>query len=360
VQVQADASEYEYVAGVSETRNLEATPRRIARARARFGRPASGELTAAVALAAAAVALPGAAAVLVAALASLWKVAIAGAGIPQLHDLSGRALAPAQSNALTLLAHGSQLAELAQVIAALLIAIALTAALVTALQRGAFVRIAAGAGSTFESRIPPEPVAARLARSAMSVAKWAVFVAALVAPWSEAVRGMMGAWQRTPSELLPLAGRLVLALLERAAIVLAVLGVVDFGVQQVAFRRRLRMSRRELQEEQKATESDPHATAERKRRMRELQAEVALRELEEVTMLVCDVEGRAFGVREHGREVAVWIKAEGEVAARVRTEAEARGLPIRVDRDLSGVLARGEIGEALPEAVAARLRSDRG
>jgi flagellar biosynthesis protein FlhB len=341
---------------VSETRTLEATPRRLARARQRFGRPTSRELTAAFALAAAAITLPAAAAVLVAAFGSLWNAAIEAARGPRLQDLASRSGASTRPSALTLFTQSPQLSELAQLLAALLIAIALIAALATSLQRGAFVRIAGAGGSTFESRIPPEPLAARFARSAFSVVKWAVFIAALFAPWSEAVRGMMGAWQRTPQELLPIAGRLILALLERAAIVLAVLGVIDFGFQQAAFRRRLRMSRRELQDEQKATESDPHATAERKRRMRELQAEVALRELEEVTMLVCDVEGRAFGLRERGREMVVWIKAEDDLAARVRAEAGARGVPVRVDRDLAVVLARAEIGEVLSEGVAARLR----
>jgi flagellar biosynthesis protein FlhB len=136
-----------------------------------------------------------------------------------------------------------------------------------------------------------------------------------------------------------------------------VLGALDFAVQQVAFRRRLRMSRHELQEEQKATEADPHATAERKRRGRELQARVALQELDEVSGVVCDLEGRAFGVREKGAEMMVWIKAEGgDLAARVRTEAEARGLPVRIDRDLAAALASREIGEALPPDVANRLR----
>jgi flagellar biosynthesis protein FlhB len=345
---------------VSDSRTIDATPRRIARARQRFGRPTSRELTASFAFAAAAIALPGVAAVLVASFGALWNTAISAARSPQPHAVASAVGVHTQPSALSLLGQVTGVSELAQLVAALLIAIALAAALVSSLQSGVFVRIAGGDGSSFESRIPPEPVPARFARSAFSVLKWTVFVAAVFAPWSDAVSGMMSAWQRTARELLPITGRLMLAVIERAAIVLAVLGVIDFGYQQMAFRRRLRTGRRELQEEQKASEADPHATAERKRRMRELQAEVALQELAEVTMLVCDVEGRAFGVRERGTEMSVWIKAEGDLATRVRIEAEARGLPVRIDRDLAVVLARSEIGEALPEALSARLRSDRG
>jgi flagellar biosynthetic protein FlhB len=317
-----------------------------------MGRPSSSELTAAFAFAAAAIGLPSVAASSAAAFGALWNAAIGAARSPHAPAVFAP-LGPAKSGF-------AQVTELAQLGAGMLVALALTAAAASALQRGVFVRIAGAGGATFDARIPLETISSRLARTVFSLAKWIAFAAALFAPWSDAVRGMLGAWQRTPSELVPIAGVLMLAVLERAAIALAVLGAIDFAVQQVALRRRLRMSRHELREEQKATEADPHATAERKRRGRELQAHVALQELEEVTLVVCDLEGRAFGVRAREAEMTVWIKAEGDLAARVRKEADVKGVPVRIDRDLAAACARVEIGEALPAAVADDLRRARG
>jgi flagellar biosynthesis protein FlhB len=183
-----------------------------------------------------------------------------------------------------------------------------------------------------------------------------VLVVVLIAPWSDALRGMLGAWQRAPHELLPIAGKLVLALLERAAIVLAAIGLIDFGIQQALFRRRLRMSRQQLQEEQRATEADPHAVAERRRRAREQQSAAVLQELAEVALLVCDLAGRALAMRETSDGIAVWIAAEGELAVRVRAEAIARGLPIVVDSELVVALSAFEIGESVPSGLATRAR----
>jgi flagellar biosynthesis protein FlhB len=337
---------------------MEATPRRLARARERFGRPTSAELTAGCALVVAAIALPGAAAGLVAALGALWNAAVDAARSQelQLPAGAGGSLVPSAPLVFGRLSFAPWV-DAAQLSVGMLVALALTAAAATALQRGVFVRIAGAGDSSFDARIPPETKAARLARAAFSLVKWLVFVAALLGPWSDAVRGMLGAWQRAPGELMPIAGGLMLAVLERAAIALAVLGALDFVVQQGAFRRRLRMSHQELQEEQKATEADPHATAERKRRGRELQARVALQELDQVSVLVCDLERRAFGVREKGEDMMVWVKAEGgDLVARVRTEAEARGLPVMIDRELAALLASREVGETLPPPIVNRLR----
>jgi len=348
----AFAREVAILAVVSDSRTLDATPRRLARARQRLGRPTSPELTAAVALGIAVLVLPSLAATLVAAFSQAWSRALAAARSPGLP--TGGVSGLAQLGAT------SQLAAFLQLCAAVLVAVALSTAAVTWLQRGVFVRFAAAAGGDRElGSVPRERLAERVARASFACAKWSLLMVALVAPWSDALRGMSGAWQRAPSELLPIAGGLVESLFERAAIVLAALGVIDFGVQQALFRRRLKMSRQQLQEEQRATEADPHATAERRRRAREQQAASVLQELGEVAYVVCDLEGRAFALRERDAELAVWIAAEGDLAFRVRSEAIARGLRVAVDAELALELGKFEIGETLPPTIAARLQLPR-
>jgi flagellar biosynthesis protein FlhB len=324
---------------VTDNRTHEATPRRLARARERSGRPSSYELAAASALGVAAIALPSLAATLLAAIRALWTAVLAAARSPQLPTVIDVNLAP--------------LAELARLTAAALAAVAVTAGAATALQRGVFVRFAGAGGAGAETSAPPESPVERMGRATFSLAKWSVLIAALVVPWSDAVRGMLGAWQRAPQELSPIAGELVLVLLERAAIALAMIGVIDFGVQQLLFRRRLRMSRYELQEERRATEADPHASAERRRRARELQAAVTLQELDEVSIVVCDLEGRAIALRE---TFEVWIKAEGDLATRLRAEAIARGIQVVIDVELIAALTAFELNEPLTPAVYAMVR----
>jgi hypothetical protein len=293
--------------------------------------------------------LPSLAATLVAAFSQAWSGALVAARSPGLPTGGVSGLAQ--------LGTVSQLAAFSQLCAALLVAVALSAAAVTWLQRGVFVRFAGAAGGDRElGSVPRERLPERLARASFACAKWSVLMVALVAPWSDAVRGMAGAWQRAPSELLPIAGGLVVSLFERAAIVLAALGVIDFGVQQALFRRRLKMSRQQLQEEQRATEADPHATAEWRRRAREQQAAAVLQELAEVAHVVCDLEGRAFALRESDGQLAVWIAAEGDLAVRMRAQAIARGLSVAVNAELAVELRKFEIGETLPPAIAARLQ----
>jgi flagellar biosynthesis protein FlhB len=328
---------------VTDSRTYEATPRRLARARQQLGRPSSYELAGACALGVAAIALPSLAASLLTAFRALWGDALAAARSSQL---------PATAIHVNL----ASLAELARLTAAGLAAVALTAGAVTGLQRGVFVRFLGAGESGREASVPRESALERVGSAAFSLAKWSVLIAVLIAPWSDAVRGMLGVWQRAPHELSPIAGELVLALLERAAIALAMLGVIDLGVQQLLFRRRLKMSRHELQEERRATEADPHASAERRRRARELQTAATLQELDDVTSVVCDLEGRAIALRETAEAIAVWITAAGDLAARLRAEAIARGVPVVVDVELSAALAAFEINEPLTPAVRAMVR----
>jgi flagellar biosynthetic protein FlhB len=294
--------------------------------------------------------MPFMAAALSGAVRMAWNGMLASARSP--------ALAGTPTSGVLQLGTAAQLASFAQLCAAVLGALALTAAATTWLQRGIFVRFAGFAGEDRElGGLPRETFAERVARSSFAALKWLALVIALIAPCSEAVRGMLGAWQRAPHELSPIAGTLVGSLIERAAIVLAAIGVIDFGVQQAWFRRRLRVSRQQLREEQRATEADPYATAERRRRAREQQTAAVLQELEEVAFVVCDLEARAFALRESENAFSVWVVGRGDSAMRLRAEAIARSLPVVVDNELAFALSAFEIGETLPPTVAARVRA---
>ncbi|HKP57823.1 MAG TPA: EscU/YscU/HrcU family type III secretion system export apparatus switch protein, partial [Polyangiales bacterium] len=190
------------------------------------------------------------------------------------------------------------------------------------------------------------------ADTALRAAKWLLLTAALLWPWSAALRGMLDGFERAPHELLPIAGELCARLIGRAALLLFALGAIDLAVQHWLFRRRLRVSRGQLREERRADEPEPQALAERRRRAHELRSAATLLEVKELDSIVCEGRRRAIGVRAPG---VVWLKAEGDLAERLVSEARAAGLPIVEDARLLDALLGFELNEALPERLRAQL-----
>ncbi|HKU41957.1 MAG TPA: EscU/YscU/HrcU family type III secretion system export apparatus switch protein [Polyangiales bacterium] len=301
----------------------------MARAVRQFGAPVSAALTTAWLFGALWLALPWLSAAFLRAEGSLWTqlTAAASAPVPVHHALSS-------------------LGELAFAAIGGVLGLAALSALATASQRGLAFRFAAGGGGP---RIAP----ADTLRIALG---WSLLAAALCWPLAAAVRGMLASYQRAPRELPGIAFELCVQLVGRAALALALLGVADLALQHWLFRRRLRLGRRELREERRRDEPDPHALAERRRRAHELLLAATLLELSELERVICEGTRRAIGVRAPG---VVWLKAEGDLAARLRAEAQAAGLPIREDPALVDALLGYELNEPLPEQLRARLAEER-
>lgn len=239
----------------------------------------------------------------------------------------------------------SSLGELALAAAGCVLSLAFVSTLATASQRGLALRWAGSAGA-------PRHEAVDALRVAIG---WTLLVLALCWPLTAAVRGMLASYQRAPRELPELAFALCGQLLGRAALALALLGVADLALAHWLFRRRLRASRRELREEQRRDEPDPHALAERRRRAHELRLSATLLELSELERVICEGTRRAVGVRAPG---VVWLKAEGDLAARLRAEARAAGIPIFDDPALVDALLGYELNEPLPAQLRARLAEE--
>jgi type III secretion protein U len=327
----ADEKKCDAAGRVSENPTHEATPRRLARAVQRFGAPRSPELTAACLLSVLWLGLPALVAQFMRQERALWS------------DLLGALAAPVPSGVVP-----GALIELVRIATLSVLGLALAAVAATWLQRGLALR----AGGSF-----PEFAGVRAPRlapadAALRVLKWLLLTAALLWPWSAAVRGMLGSFERAPGELLPIAGELCARLIGRAALVLAILGAIDLGVQHWLFRRRLRVGASQQREERRADEPEPHALAERRRRAHELLLAASLLEVSELESVVCESQRRAVGVRAPG---VVWLKAEGELALRLLEAARQAGLPIVDDARLLEALSSYELNEALPAALRAQL-----
>ncbi|MFL6570753.1 MAG: flagellar biosynthesis protein FlhB [Burkholderiales bacterium] len=153
----------------------------------------------------------------------------------------------------------------------------------------------------------------------------------------------------------------ITALMFKLLLVLVLLALIDLAYSRWDYGRTMRMSRREMKEEVKRREGDPHVRA----RIRELQREAVKRaksakRLPEADVLITNPEHFAVALaydRGRMRAPTVVAKGAGELALELRRRAAPLALPIVEDNPLARRLfAEVEldcpIGEALFEPVA--------
>lgn len=144
----------------------------------------------------------------------------------------------------------------------------------------------------------------------------------------------------------------------------AAIAVLDYLWQVHEHRRRHRMSHRELRDEVKEAEGDPHLKQERRRRGHAIATSHMLAEVPKADVVVVNPEHYAVALRwdrASGRVPVCVAKGVDEVATRIRAAAAAAGVPLRRDPPTARALyAAVEIGEEIrPEhyrAVAAAIR----
>lgn len=150
-------------------------------------------------------------------------------------------------------------------------------------------------------------------------------------------------------------------------IVLAVQGVIaaaDYLWQAAEHRRKLRMSHKEVKDETKSEEGDPHLRERRRAKGQEIVATGTAAEIRDAAVVVTNPSHYAVALKwrrgDRGAPVCV-AKGTGELAARIRTIAEEAGVPVHRDPPTARSLyAAVPIGaEIRPEhyrAVAAAIR----
>lgn len=175
---------------------------------------------------------------------------------------------------------------------------------------------------------------------------------------------MMAAIALSPGQVAAEMLRLVVEFLALVALVMIVVGAVDQIFQRFDHRRRQRMSHRELREEIKSSEGDPHLKQARRSRATAIATNRMLAEVPGASVVVVNPTHYAVALRwspaQGGAPVCV-AKGVDEIAARIRERAEGAGVPIHSDPPTARALhASVEIGrEVQPELyapVAAAIR----
>lgn len=181
-------------------------------------------------------------------------------------------------------------------------------------------------------------------------------------------------WTRLPDLLQAVSatpGQVTLFLLKLAigflALVLAVagaLGALDFLWQRAEHQRRNRMSHKEIQDEHKHTEGDPHMKQQRRQRAMEIATNRMLADVPDATVVIVNPTHYAVALKWDRMALGAPVcmaKGVDEIAARIRERAAEAGVPIRRDAPTARTIYDNvEIGaEIRPEhyaAIAAAIR----
>lgn len=146
------------------------------------------------------------------------------------------------------------------------------------------------------------------------------------------------------------------ALIFKLALVLLIIMLLDVAYVRWDYRKKMRMSSREVKEEVKRREGDPHVRG----KQRELQREAAKRSrslsrVPEADVLITNPTHLAVALkyeRETMRAPRVIAKGAGTIAEKMKTLARKRTIPVVEQKPLAQRLFREvEIDEAIPESL---------
>lgn len=144
-----------------------------------------------------------------------------------------------------------------------------------------------------------------------------------------------------------------------ALIAIVAVALFDLFYQRWQHERDLRMSRKDIQEEAKSTDGDPHVKA----RIRGIQREMARRrmmsEVPKATVVITNPTHYAVALRydrdgdqQGGRAPVLVAKGVDDVAQKIKSVARDGGVPLHEDVPLARAIhAQVEIGQEIPEAL---------
>jgi flagellar biosynthesis protein FlhB len=186
--------------------------------------------------------------------------------------------------------------------------------------------------------------------------------AALSAVWQQLPR-LCASVGGAPAALLGAVGACLAAIAVRVALVAGAIALVDVMVQRRRHLRRLRMTRQEVQREQKESEGDPQHKAERRRLHQEILDHQMLEAVATADCVVINPTEVAVALRydaEHMAAPKVVARGQRWVAAQIRAIARRHGIPVIRNVPLARALVELELDQEIPaeiyEAVAEVLR----
>jgi flagellar biosynthetic protein FlhB len=151
-------------------------------------------------------------------------------------------------------------------------------------------------------------------------------------------------------------GQIVLRCLTAALLTIVAIGVFDFFMQRRQFNKEMRMSKKELKEEARQSDGDPHVKARIRRVQREMAQRRMMAEVPTATVVVTNPTHYAVALK-YDREAPaekrgaprVVAKGADHVALRIKELARESGVIVYESAPLARTLhARCEIGDEVP------------
>jgi flagellar biosynthesis protein FlhB len=197
-----------------------------------------------------------------------------------------------------------------------------------------------------------------------STAKMVIVSAVLYLFLRQRGAGLLNSIYMTPAMSTALLLRLMVDFIILVLLVAVIIGGADFLWQKFSHLKRNRMSRKDLMDEMKDSEGDPHVRAQRRQRAQEVANNRMLQDVATADVVVVNPTHYAVALKwKRGSRTAPICVAKGvdEVAARIRERAALAGVPVHSDPPTARAVYAGvKIGEQIrPEhyrAVAAAIR----
>lgn len=175
---------------------------------------------------------------------------------------------------------------------------------------------------------------------------------------------MMAAIHTSPQQALMLMAQLCLVFLFIVVLISGVIGGIDAVWQHFEHLRKNRMSRKEITDETKNAEGDPHLKQERRQRAMAVSQNQMMGQVPEADVVIINPTHYAVALkwsRKPGEAPVCVAKGVDEIAAAIRAKAAEAGVPLHSDPPTARALfATTEIGDQIdPEhyrAVAAAVR----
>ena len=157
--------------------------------------------------------------------------------------------------------------------------------------------------------------------------------------------------QMGPAMAVSVLARLSIVFLAIVLAISAVIGVVDFLFQHQEHQRKNRMSRKELMDETKQNEGDPHMKQQRRQRGYDIAMNKMLDDVPGADVVVVNPQHFAVALkwdRSSGGAPVCVAKGVDEIAARIRERASEAGVPIHRDPPTARALhASVDIGQEI-------------
>lgn len=167
-----------------------------------------------------------------------------------------------------------------------------------------------------------------------------------------------------PGLVLILLARLCVELLFLVLVVSGLIGAIDAIWQYGEYLRKNRMSRKEITDENKESEGDPHVKQQRRQRGQQIAMNQMMAEVPKADVIIVNPTHYAIALgwsRAAGEAPVCLAKGVDEIAAAIRKTAQESGVPIQQDPPTARALFSSvSIGQEIPEdqyrAVAAAIR----